>query len=156
MFSEIAVTTSTHPRPTNQGAGQIHIWDVRSGALLASLKGNTSDKNCTALRPSRHAPILHDAIICAQNDKAILSIWSFGKVCCLQKRCAVPDALANDNSTDSPIRIIDTISIQICGAREIVCSSCITFQRVLRRWRTLGSCIHLGGGLDHAALMRTT
>ncbi|KAI8929058.1 hypothetical protein BC831DRAFT_433920 [Entophlyctis helioformis] len=85
MFSEVAISTSA------KDSG-IHIWDIRNGALLSSLKGNSSAVNSTALVPAyaglyTPAPptnlatgwLLPSLILSAQNDRAALHAWSFAK-----------------------------------------------------------------------------
>ncbi|KAJ3286636.1 Pre-rRNA-processing protein ipi3 [Borealophlyctis nickersoniae] len=75
MLTEIAVTSSI----TGDNGGQIHIWDLRSGAVLGTLKGNRCDPRTVAVIPSPFAPLLSSALIAGQNDKAMLGLWTWAK-----------------------------------------------------------------------------
>ncbi|KAJ3158142.1 Pre-rRNA-processing protein ipi3 [Geranomyces michiganensis] len=70
MLAEIAVTASS-------SGSLVYVWDLRSGAILASLKGNNSAPRTTTTLPSQC--LYSDAFLAAQNDRALVNVWSWAK-----------------------------------------------------------------------------
>ncbi|KAJ3155961.1 Pre-rRNA-processing protein ipi3 [Geranomyces variabilis] len=70
MLAEVAVTASS-------SGSLVYVWDLRSGAILASLKGNNSAPRTTTTLPSQC--LYSDAFLAAQNDRALVNVWSWAK-----------------------------------------------------------------------------
>ncbi|KAJ3007101.1 WD repeat-containing protein 18 [Thoreauomyces humboldtii] len=96
MLAEIAVTASSVD-------SVVHIWDLRSGAVLGSLKGNKSNPRASSVLPlPSHAggSLFSSSFISAQNDRALVHVWNWAKGQMLTK-FGVPEkltALAASNS----------------------------------------------------------
>lgn len=76
MLSEVAVTSSS-------ADSLVYIWDLRSGAILGSLKGNKSDARTTATLPiPAHSggTLFSSGFLAAQNDRALVHVWNWTKV----------------------------------------------------------------------------
>ncbi|KAJ3192129.1 Pre-rRNA-processing protein ipi3, partial [Dinochytrium kinnereticum] len=60
----------------------IDLWDVKTGAIVASLKGNTSSPRCMQVSKSCHhnsVGLKKDFIFSSQHDKPIMHVWSWAK-----------------------------------------------------------------------------
>ncbi|KAI8920751.1 quinon protein alcohol dehydrogenase-like superfamily [Powellomyces hirtus] len=89
MLAEIAVTASSTDN-------LVHIWDLRSGAVLGSLKGNKSNQRCTTLLPVGGAggSLYSSSFLTAQNDRALVHVWNWAKGQ-LQVKFGLPEKLSS-------------------------------------------------------------
>ena len=55
----------------------IHLWDIRTGVLAHSLKGNSSQKHSIAIINGHF--LSPQYILACQSEKSIITIWSFQK-----------------------------------------------------------------------------
>ncbi|KAI8818530.1 quinon protein alcohol dehydrogenase-like superfamily [Fimicolochytrium jonesii] len=80
-ITEVAVTaSSTDPA--------VHIWDLRSGAVLGTLKGNKSNARATATLPlPSHlgGALISSTFLAAQNDRGLVHAWNWAKAQLLTK-----------------------------------------------------------------------
>jgi len=73
MLSEVVVATSSTD-------SFIYIWDIRSGTLLTTIKGNKTDTHALSLLSPLYQPARKAYIYSAQNDRPQINVWSFRKV----------------------------------------------------------------------------
>ncbi|RKO91313.1 WD40-repeat-containing domain protein [Blyttiomyces helicus] len=87
MISEVAILTSANDPQT------ISCWDIRSGAVLGTLKGNKSDQRTASPihLPGALAPAM---LAVAQNDRAVVHLWSWSKGQ-LHSKFVVPEKLSS-------------------------------------------------------------
>jgi len=90
MISEVVVATSSND-------AFIYIWDIRSGTLLTTFKGNKTDTHALALLSPLYQPARKAYIYSAQNDRPQINVWSFRKVftislfLCILKKIKIMD-----------------------------------------------------------------
>jgi len=93
MISEVVVATSSND-------AFIYIWDIRSGTLLATFKGNKTDTNAISLLSPLYQPARKSFIYSAQNDRPQINVWSFRKDQLLYK-FTVPEKLSSTVITNN-------------------------------------------------------
>ncbi|KAI9207607.1 quinon protein alcohol dehydrogenase-like superfamily [Polychytrium aggregatum] len=86
MLSEVAVTASS----ADTG---IFLWDIRSGTVLASLKGNKSTGRVLSAVAGVNGSLTTSGLLVAQSDKAVINYWSWTKEQ-FQAKFVVPEKLA--------------------------------------------------------------
>eukprot|EP00833_Pecoramyces_ruminatium_P016548 jgi/Orpsp1_1/1190580/evm.model.d7180000079893.1 len=98
MLSEVVVATSSND-------AFIYIWDIRSGTLLTTFKGNKTDTHALALLSPLYQPARKAYIYSAQNDRPQINVWSFRKDQLLYK-FTVPEKLSSIITTNNSNYII--------------------------------------------------
>jgi len=93
MISEVVVATSSNDN-------FIYIWDIRSGTLLTTFKGNKTDTHALALLSPLYQPARKSYIYSAQNDRPQINVWSFRKDQLLYK-FTVPEKLSSIITTNN-------------------------------------------------------
>ncbi|KAJ3416699.1 WD repeat-containing protein 18 [Chytridiales sp. JEL 0842] len=88
---EVVITTSTQDNV-------IELWDLRSGAVLATFKGNQSMSKTLAVSPMptipNHSSLLSQIMISAQSERPVAHVWSWQKEQVLAK-ITLPEKLSS-------------------------------------------------------------
>jgi len=93
MISEVVVATSSNDP-------YIYIWDIRSGTLLTTIKGNKTNTHAISLLSPLYQPARKAYIFSAQNDRPQINVWSFRKDQLLYK-FTVPEKLSSTVITNN-------------------------------------------------------
>ena len=75
MFQEIAITSAQSTNPELQNT---HVWDIRTGAMIFTLK-NTNSNQKLAMNSSFNPSF----VLSNQADKPLIHAYTFQKVLCL-------------------------------------------------------------------------
>jgi pre-rRNA-processing protein IPI3 len=79
MILQEVVLCATVPLAAGSGSGAVVLHDIQTGSSLASFKQSSSAPHCTSFVETRDGQ--GGFILAAQQDKSILNVYNFQKVC---------------------------------------------------------------------------